>query len=146
MNIQQILDYESKRDYWQLKCQSWIINNVSRTNNDLLCIAQKTKDRDILSNFVLSGKIFWIVICLYIFYKLNGANLCNFIFEFNLLFRTNNDLLSIAQKTKDRGTQTLLKIGGELRCSGRVSSSCSTRDTRRVTRHLQLSNYIIKEI
>jgi hypothetical protein len=27
-------------------------------------------------------------------------------------------------KTKDRVTQILLKIGGELRCSGRVSSSC----------------------
>jgi hypothetical protein len=46
------------------KCQSWIINNVSRTNNDLLCIAQKTKDRE---------------------------------------------------------TQTLLKIGGELRCSKKSS-------------------------
>jgi hypothetical protein len=29
-------------------------------------------------------------------------------------------------KTKDRVTWTPLKIGGELRCSGRVSSSCST--------------------
>ena len=35
-------------------------------------------------------------------------------------------------KTKDRVTQTPLKIGGELRCSGRVNSSCSTSDTRRV--------------
>ena len=35
-------------------------------------------------------------------------------------------------KTKDRVTRTPLKIGGELRCSGRVSSSCSTSDTRRV--------------
>jgi hypothetical protein len=35
-------------------------------------------------------------------------------------------------KTKDRGTRTPLKTGGELRCSGRVGSSCSTSDIRRV--------------
>ena len=35
-------------------------------------------------------------------------------------------------KTKDRVTRTSLKTGGELRFSGRVSSSCSTSDTRRV--------------
>ena len=35
-------------------------------------------------------------------------------------------------KNKDRVTRTPLKIGGELRCSGRVSSSCSTSGTRRV--------------
>jgi hypothetical protein len=35
-------------------------------------------------------------------------------------------------KTKDRVIRTPLKIGGELRCSGRVNSSCSTSDTRRV--------------
>ena len=35
-------------------------------------------------------------------------------------------------KTKDRVTQTPLKTGGELRCSGRVSSSCCTSYTRRV--------------
>jgi hypothetical protein len=29
-------------------------------------------------------------------------------------------------------TQTPLKIGGELRCSGKVSNSCSTSGTRRV--------------
>jgi hypothetical protein len=33
-------------------------------------------------------------------------------------------------KTKDRVTRTPLKTGGELRCSVRVSSSCSTSDTR----------------
>ena len=32
-------------------------------------------------------------------------------------------------KTKDHVTRTPLKTGGELRCSGRVSSSCSTSDT-----------------
>ena len=36
-------------------------------------------------------------------------------------------------KTKDRVTRTPLKTGGELRCSGRVSNSCSISDTRRVT-------------
>ena len=35
-------------------------------------------------------------------------------------------------KTKDRVTQTPLKTGGELRCSGRISSSCPTSGTRRV--------------
>jgi hypothetical protein len=35
-------------------------------------------------------------------------------------------------KTKDRVTRTPLKTGGELKCSGRVSSSCSTSDTRHV--------------
>jgi len=34
-------------------------------------------------------------------------------------------------ETKDRVTQTPLKTGGELRCSGRVSSSWSTSGTRR---------------
>ena len=36
-----------------------------------------------------------------------------------------------AHKTKDRVTRTPLKSGGELRCSKRVHSSCSTSDTRR---------------
>ena len=35
-------------------------------------------------------------------------------------------------KTKDRVTRTPLKTGGELRCSGRVSSSCSTSGTRHI--------------
>jgi hypothetical protein len=39
-----------------------------------------------------------------------------------------------AHKTKDRATRTPLKTGGELRCSGRVSSSCS----------INLLHYIIK--
>jgi hypothetical protein len=46
--------------------------------------------------------------------------------------RTNNDLQNTTQKTKDQGTRTLLKIGGEHRCSGWVSSYCSTSGTRRV--------------
>ena len=37
-----------------------------------------------------------------------------------------------AYKTKDRVTRTPLKTGCELRCSGGVSSSCSTIGTRRV--------------
>ena len=36
------------------------------------------------------------------------------------------------QKTKDRRTRTPLKTGDELRCPGRVSSSCSNSDTHRV--------------
>jgi ribosomal protein L32 len=47
--------------------------------------------------------------------------------------RTNNDRRNIyTYKTKDRVTRTPLKTGGELRCSGRVCSSCSTSGTRRV--------------
>ena len=37
-----------------------------------------------------------------------------------------------AYKTKDRVTRAPVKIGGDLGCSGRVSSSCSTGGTRRV--------------
>ena len=47
--------------------------------------------------------------------------------------RTNNNLQSTTHKTKDRETQTPLKTGSELMCSGRVSSYCSTSGTRRVT-------------
>ena len=42
-------------------------------------------------------------------------------------------LQNITYKTKDRITQTPLKTGSELRCSGRVGSSCSTSGTHRVT-------------
>ena len=46
--------------------------------------------------------------------------------------RTNNDLQMITQKTKDRATRTSLNTDRELRCPGRVSSSCFTCGTRRV--------------
>jgi len=35
-------------------------------------------------------------------------------------------------KTEDRVTRTPLETRGELGCSGRIGSSCSTSDTRRV--------------
>ena len=38
---------------------------------------------------------------------------------------TNNDLQNSTQKAKDRATRTLLKTGGAIMWSGRVSSSCS---------------------
>ena len=38
-------------------------------------------------------------------------------------------------KTTDRVTRTPLKPRGELGCSGRVGSSCSTSGTRRVNQH-----------
>ena len=44
--------------------------------------------------------------------------------------RTNIDLQNTKYKTKDRATQ---KIGDELKYPGRVSSSCSTCGTHRVT-------------
>ena len=40
--------------------------------------------------------------------------------------RTNNDLQNITHKTKDLIIRTQLKTEGELMCSGRVRSSCST--------------------
>ena len=48
---------------------------------------------------------------------------------------TNNDLQNIQckHKTKDRVTRTPLKTSGELRCSGRVSSSSDTRRVNLVT-------------
>ena len=46
--------------------------------------------------------------------------------------RTNNDLQNLQIKLKDRVTRTPLKTGGELMCSRRVSSSCSTSGTHRV--------------
>ena len=46
-------------------------------------------------------------------------------------------------KTKDRVTRTPLKTGDELRCSGRVSSSCSTSGTRRVN---LVTNPVIKPV
>jgi hypothetical protein len=39
--------------------------------------------------------------------------------------RTNNDLQSTTQKTKDRATRTPLKSGCELSCAGKVCSSCA---------------------
>jgi stalled ribosome rescue protein Dom34 len=45
--------------------------------------------------------------------------------------RTNNDLHNIHIKLKIEEHEPQ-KTGGELRCSGRVSSSCSTSGTRRV--------------
>jgi hypothetical protein len=40
------------------------------------------------------------------------------------------------QKTKDRAKRTPLKTGGEIRCSGRISSVCSTSYTHRVTQKI----------
>ena len=53
---------------------------------------------------------------------------------------TNSYLENITQKTKDPATRTPLKPGGELVYSGRVSSSCSTCGTRRVTPVKKISN------
>ena len=45
------------------------------------------------------------------------------------IYKTQNT----TQKNKDRATRTLLTFGGELRCYGRVGSSCFTGVARRVT-------------
>ena len=47
--------------------------------------------------------------------------------------QTINHLKHTTQKTKDPATRTPLKSGGELRCFGRVNSSCSTSGTQCVT-------------
>jgi positive regulator of sigma E activity len=47
--------------------------------------------------------------------------------------RTNNCPQKHYTETKDLATRTPLKTGVEVRCSGRVNSSCSTCDARRVT-------------
>ena len=47
--------------------------------------------------------------------------------------KKNDDLQNITHKTKDRVTCTPLKTGGEIRCSGRVISSCTTSGIRCVT-------------
>ena len=44
-------------------------------------------------------------------------------------------------KIKDRVIRTTLKNGGELKCSGRVGSSCSTSGTRRVNLITNLVNF-----
>ena len=44
----------------------------------------------------------------------------------------NKDLLNTTQKTKDQETRTPLKPGGELQCSGRVSSSYQTNISRTI--------------
>ena len=46
---------------------------------------------------------------------------------------TNNDIHYTTQEAKDQATWATFKNGGELRCSVRVSSSCSNSGTRRVT-------------
>jgi len=46
-------------------------------------------------------------------------------------------------KTKDRATQIPLKIRGELRCSGMVSSSCSTSGIRRVVLYVTVCTGVV---
>ena len=50
-----------------------------------------------------------------------------FLLDSNVVYQNIN-----RHKTKDRVIRTPLKTGGDLRCSGRVSSSCSTSGIRRV--------------
>jgi len=46
--------------------------------------------------------------------------------------RQYNDLQNTTQKIEERATRTLIKTGGELKSSERVSSSCTVCDIRRV--------------
>ena len=46
--------------------------------------------------------------------------------------RTNTNLQNTTQKPKEKATLTPVKSGSELRCSRKVSSSCSTSGTHRV--------------
>ena len=43
------------------------------------------------------------------------------------------NIQNVIQKPQDRATRTQLKPRGEFRCVRRISSFCSTCDTRRVT-------------
>jgi len=56
----------------------------------------------------------------------------------NTMAKTTNDLQNTTYKTEDRVTRTPLKTGGEVSCSVRVSSSCSTRVTPHVCHYCQL--------
>ena len=56
--------------------------------------------------------------------------------------KTNNDLQNTTHKTKDGATTNPTKRRGELRCSGRVSTSCSTSGTCRVN---LITNLVIRQ-
>ena len=47
--------------------------------------------------------------------------------------RSTKGQTTIYKTHKDRATRTSIKTGGELRCSGRIGSSCSTSSTYRAT-------------
>jgi len=52
---------------------------------------------------------------------------------------TDNEIQNTTQKTNDWATQTQLKTEGELMCSGRASSSCSTSSRKSIkSRNLNL--------
>jgi hypothetical protein len=54
--------------------------------------------------------------------------------------RQYNDLQNTTQKIEERATRTLIKTGGELKSSERVSSSCTVCDIRRVALVTNSSN------
>ena len=58
---------------------------------------------------------------------------------------TNKDLQTTTQKTKDLVTLTPLKTEGELRCSERVTSSCSIRsdDLKLITSNPWYSSFLV---
>ena len=56
--------------------------------------------------------------------------------------RINNELQNTTQKTKDWATNPTKNVG-ELRCSGRVSISCSTSGTHQVLSHTCLYHMYI---
>jgi hypothetical protein len=49
--------------------------------------------------------------------------------QYTKVKRKNNDLLNTTQKIKDREILAPFKTGGELWCTGRISSSCFTSVT-----------------
>jgi hypothetical protein len=54
--------------------------------------------------------------------------------------RTSNDLQNIHTKNNDRVTGTPLKTGGELGCSGRVSSTDTNRSASYLDLHLEIDS------
>jgi hypothetical protein len=74
-----------------------------------------------------------LVIVLFVFLRFTDSDHPFDIFKFFLSVMY-SEIKGERQKTKDRVTLTPPKTEGELRCSGRISSSCSTCDICRVTR------------
>jgi hypothetical protein len=61
-----------------------------------------------------------------------------------MIKRTNNELQNTTLKTKDGATRTQLKTGGELMCSERVNSSCSTPHlVRSLSKYWEPNNFKI---
>jgi hypothetical protein len=103
-----ISDYGFVYNFWLLLCLQFLITGLFTISD---------------YRFVYN---FWLLLCLQFLAKRKKDN------------RTNNDIQSIAQKNKDPVSRIPLKTRSELRCSGKVGSSCSTNDTFYLTNTLNM--------